>query len=85
MSSINPNNYFFQVAKLLLLGCFFVFVYDKSFKENYFNYDSIPYVASAYMLSGNNLEESHAYAWNLLQEKSHPSVCLLYTSDAADE
>ena len=74
MSSINHNNYFVQVAKLLLLGCFFVFIYDKSFKENYFNYDSIPYVASAYMLSGNSLEESHAYAWNLLQEKSHTSV-----------
>lgn len=74
MSFINPNNYFFQVTKLLLLGCFFVFVYDKSFRENYFNYDSIPYVASAYMLSGNSLEESHTYAWNLLQEKSHPNV-----------
>ena len=74
MSSNNPNNYFLQVARLLILGCFLVFVYHKSFKESYFNYDSIPYVASAYMLSGKSLEESHDYAWNLLKEKSHPSV-----------
>lgn len=74
MSSNHPNNYFLKLARLLILGCFLVFVYHKSFKESYFNYDSIPYVASAYMLSGKSLEESHDYAWNLLKEKSNPSV-----------
>ena len=74
MRSKNPYNKFLLIAKLFVLGCFLIFVHDKSFKGNYFNYDSIPYVASAHMLSGNDLDTSHSYAWNLLKEKSHPSV-----------
>lgn len=63
-----------EIIKTIALAGFLLFLHDKSFKDNYFNYDSIPYVASAYMLSDRNLKESHAYAWNLLKEKSHPSV-----------
>ncbi len=55
--------------KLMALFLFMFFLYEKSYRDNYFNYDSIPYVASAHMLSGNNYIDSHSYAWNLLEKK----------------
>lgn len=74
MSPAKLNVYFSIIAKISILVCFLTLVYNKSIKESYFNYDGIPYVASAHMLSGHDLDDSHAYAWNLLKEKSHPSV-----------
>lgn len=63
-----------KILKILALVSFLSFIYEHTFDRNYFNYDSVPYVASAYMLSGHDSDRSHAYAWNLLKEKAHPSV-----------
>jgi len=63
-----------KILKIFALICFLSFIYNKTFDRNYFNYDSVPYVAAAYMLSGHDLDSSHAYTWNLLEEKAHPSV-----------
>ena len=70
------NKYFSTVSILKIIAylSFVLFVYEKSYKEDYFNYDGIPYVASAYMLTGEDLVSSHAYAWNLLRSKSQPGV-----------
>ena len=48
------NKYFSAVSILKIIAylSFVLFVYEKSYKEDYFNYDGIPYVASAYMLTG---------------------------------
>ena len=62
------------IIKLVAIFGFLFFIFDKAFKENYFNYDSIPYVASAYMHSGNDLESAHKYAYELLKNKAHPAV-----------
>jgi hypothetical protein len=63
-----------KIIKILAFISFLSFIYNKTFDRNYFNYDSVPYVASSYMLLGYDLDRSHAYAWNLLKEKAHPSV-----------
>jgi len=63
-----------KIFKLIVLLGFLLFLHDKSFKESYYNYDSIPYVASAYMLAGNDIESSHRYAWDLLKKRAHPAV-----------
>jgi hypothetical protein len=63
-----------NILKIIVLTGFLLFLHDKSFKNNYFNYDGIAYVASAHMLQDNDIAASHAYAWSLLKERSHPSV-----------
>ena len=72
----SKNKYFSTVSILKIITCslFVFFVYEKSYKQDYFNYDGIPYVASAYMLTGEDLVSSHAYAWNLLRSKSQSGV-----------
>lgn len=63
-----------NIIKIIALICFLSFLHEKSFKNNYFNYDGIAYVASAYMLKDISQSDAHSYAWDLLKEKSHPSV-----------
>ena len=72
----SKNKYFstLGILKIITYLAFILFVYEKSYKQDYFNYDGIPYVASAYMLTGEDLVSSHAYAWNLLRSKSQPGV-----------
>lgn len=65
---------FTNTLRVLVIICFLSFIYNKTFNRDYFNYDSIPYVASAHLLAGNDSDQSHAYAWNLLKEKSQPSI-----------
>jgi len=72
----SKNKYFstISILKIITYLLFVLFVYEKSYKQDYFNYDGIPYVASAHMLTGEGLVSSHAYAWNLLRSKSQPGV-----------
>jgi len=72
----SKNKYFsiLGILKIITYLAFILFVYEKSYKQDYFNYDGIPYVASAYILTGEDLVSSHAYAWNLLRNKSQPGV-----------
>ena len=52
---------------------FLIFAFFINFSSNnysYFNYDSVPYAASAYILKNKDKDESHSYAWGLLEDKA---------------
>ena len=52
---------------------FLIFAFFINFSSNnysYFNYDSVPYAASAYILKNKDKDEYHSYAWGLLEDKA---------------
>ena len=63
-----------HITKLSAIVIFLSYLIYFSNDREYINYDAIPYVAAAYLIKNNNIDEAHNYTWSLLKRKTAPEI-----------
>lgn len=66
----NKSIWFSTLIKVVATLLFCSLIFNHSYDKPYYNYDSIPYVASAKYLETSDYETSHKYSYELLKKKA---------------